>query len=332
MTEDQMALKTAIVIPNYNGIAYIADCLMSIREDTTVPDRIIVVDNGSTDGSDEVVRRDFPEVELIALSENTGFCGGVNAGIDAARREGMDYVILLNNDTRILPGFTRGLIDAVTASRDIFSCQAMMLSMSDPELIDDAGDLYCALGWAFARGKGQRRGGFEKRCDIFSSCAGAAIYSMKILDEIGTFDERHFAYLEDTDIGWRAKIAGYRNVYAPEARVLHVGSASSGSIYNLFKVRNSSRNSIYLIGKNMPLLQILINLPLLIPGFAVKAVFFAMRGYGGEYIRGIGRGFSFAAAAGREGRKVPFRFKNLGNYMRIQLELWVNTVRRIGRR
>lgn len=321
-----MSEKISVVIPNYNGIAYAVDCLDALRLQTRAPDRIIVIDNGSTDGSAELIETRYPECELVRMGKNTGFCGAVNEGI--RRSEGCDYCILLNNDTKAEPRFTEELIRAVRKDRRIFSAQAKMIRMSDPHLMDDAGDLYCSFGWAYARGKGKPEELFDRPAEIFSACAGAAIYRMDILREIGLFDENHFAYLEDCDIGWRAKIRGYHNIYAPAARVLHVGSATSGSEYNLFKVKNTSRNSIYLIGKNMPPLQILINLPLLIPGFAVKAVFFTMKGFGGEYIRGIRRGFELIGKGAAEGRVVRFEGKNTLNYVRIQIELWVNTVRR----
>lgn len=322
--------KVSVVIPNYNGGDYNRKCLLSLRNQTLSPDRIIVVDNGSTDGSAEEIEADFPEVTLFRFPENTGFTGAVNKGI--AMSDGMDYVILLNNDTEAEPDFVRALTEAIGRRDDIFSCQAKMLKMDDPSVMDDAGDLYCSLGWAFARGKGMPETGFRKPAAIFSSCAGAAIYSMKILEEIGTFDDNHFAYLEDTDIGWRARIRGYRNVFIPAARVRHVGSASSGSIYNLFKVKNTSRNSIYLIYKNMPTPQILLNLPLFLAGFGVKAVFFTLKGFGGEYIRGIGQGFALCRKGREEGRRVRYNPRNRRNYIRIQLELWANVARRFLKR
>ncbi|MDO4619743.1 MAG: glycosyltransferase family 2 protein [Lachnospiraceae bacterium] len=321
-----MKSKTSLVIPNYNGIQYIGDCLQSLRSQTLSPDRVIVVDNGSSDGSNALVREQFPEVQLIEFPENTGFCGAVNEGIRASAD--MDYVILLNNDTIADPDFVRELVKAMEEDSRRFSAQARMLQMKDPSLLDDAGDLYCALGWAFARGKGKPAERYDRPGKIFFSCAGAAIYRISLLNEIGLFDEHHFAYLEDADIGWRARISGYINYYVPSAVVRHVGSASSGSVYNLFKVKNTSRNSIYLIAKNMPPLMVILNLPLLLPGFLVKAVFFALRGFGAEYIRGIFRGFLLSAKGRREGRCVSFRRQNLPHYVRIQIELWVNTVRR----
>ena len=159
---------------------------------------------------------------------------------------------------------------------------------------------------------------------MFSACAGAAIYRRAAFDEIGMFDEAHFAYLEDVDVSWRARIYGLRNMYVPAAVVRHVGSATSGSVYNEFKVRHASRNSIYLIYKNMPVLQILWNLPFLIPGFLIKMLFFVKKGYGKEYITGLAKGFALC----RRDKKVQFCWKHLGSYLKIQWELWVNVIRR----
>ena len=322
-----MKKTVSVVIPNYNGINYIKECLLSMRRQTRPADRLIVVDNGSTDGSAEEVERLFPEVMLIRFPENTGFCGAVNAGIRASMD--MDYVILLNNDTVALPAFVEELLLAASG-RKVFSAQAKMLQMQDPSKIDDAGDYYCSFGWAFAEGKGKPAKSCRKSRELFACCAGAAIYSIPLLQEIGLFDENHFAYLEDIDIGWRARLFGYRNIYAPRAKVLHAGSAASGSIYNLFKVRNTSRNSIYIVWKNMPGPQILLNLPLLVPGFFVKAVFFTLKGFGKEYIRGIARGFALCKKGREEGLRIPFRLRNLPHYLRIQWELWINCLRRLG--
>ena len=329
MSEEQMAdrPKTSVVIPNYNGIEYITDCLDALMKQHVMPDRILVIDNGSTDGSAEAAEEFCPQAELIRMGTNTGFCGAVNAGIRAS--EGMDYVILLNNDTKVLPDFTGELIRAMERAEDIFSCQAKMLCMADPSLVDDAGDLYCALGWAFARGKGRQADRYRKPAAVFSCCAGAAIYRTSLLKETGLFDEAHFAYLEDTDLGWRARLLGYRNLFIPTAKVLHVGSASSGSIYNLFKVINTSRNSVYVILKNMPVWQILLNLPFLIPGFAVKAGFFSIRGYGKEYLNGLKEGLRMGRQARKEGRCSSCKDVPPSRFVRLQLEMWGNIPRRL---
>ena len=159
---------------------------------------------------------------------------------------------------------------------------------------------------------------------VFAACGGAAIYRRKLFDEIGCMDEHHFAYLEDIDLGYRARLSGYVNLYIPEAVVYHAGSGASGSRYNEFKVSLTSRNSVYLVYKNMPAFQILLNLPLLLVGFAVKGLFFARKGLGRTYLKGLGRGIAICLlGTGRE-RRVRFSGDRLYNCFLIQLELWRN--------
>lgn len=314
--------EVSIIIPNYNGSQYLQECLNALLKQNFTNFETILVDNGSTDDSKDLIRRDYSWVKLIELSDNFGFCRAVNEGIYASQAP---YVILLNNDTRVEAGFVGMLLTAIKKHRKRFSCQAKMVQYHHPEIMDDGGDYYNALGWAFARGKGKPAEKYDREKRIFSSCGGAAIYRKSVFQEIGYFDEEHFAYLEDMDVGYRARIFGYRNTYVPRAVVHHVGSGTSGSRYNLFKVRYSSRNNIYLIYKNMPLLQILINLPFLVVGFAIKALFFVGKGYGREYIAGIVNGFRLC----KKERKVPFQRKNIPNYIRIQMELWVNIIRKL---
>ena len=316
-------MQTAtIVIPNLNGKKFLKNCLDSLMDQSRQDFSIIFIDNGSEDGSAEYVESHYPEVKVCRNEKNMGFCRAVNQGILMSRTP---YVILLNNDTVCESSFVEELIGAIEKREDAFACAPMLLQMSDPERMDDGGDYYCALGWAYAYGKGKEARNYVKEREIFSACAGASIYRRKIFDEIGLFDEVHFAYLEDIDIAYRARIAGYRNYYIPSARVRHAGSATTGSVYNEFKIRYSSRNSIYLIYKNMPWLQILLNLPLLAAGFFIKTLFFGRKGYFREYVTGLGKG----AALCRRERKFPFRRKNLKNYVRIQWELWINIFRRL---
>lgn len=314
-------MEVSVVIPNFNGIAFLDSVLASLEGQTLSNFEVILVDNGSTDGSCSFVTANYPWVHLIELSENFGFCGAVNAGIRAAKAP---YVLLLNNDTEVKEDFVEEMLAAIRRHKNAFSCGARMVQYHDRDRLDDVGNYYCALGWSFARGRGKDIHAYETEDKIFSACAGAAIYRKKIIEKIGYFDEEHFAYLEDTDIGYRARIYGYENWYAPKAIVYHVGSGTSGSRYNQFKTRYSSRNNIYLIYKNMPLLQIILNLPFLAVGFLIKFLFFAVKGMGKEYAAGIKNGFSISM----ENKKVPFRIKHLPNYCKIQLELWINIIRR----
>lgn len=314
-------IETTVIIPNINGMKYLQACLDSLYACEKQSFPVIVVDNGSTDGSVELIRQQFPRTELICFPENRGFCEAVNAGILAAKTP---YVILLNNDMTVAPGFVSYLTESVKSDAGFFSLGAKILSMQHPELIDDAGDYYCALGWAFARGKGKSAQRYQRPCEVFAACAGAAIYRRDLLCELGLFDEAHFAYLEDMDIGYRAKLSGYRNRFEPRAQVYHAGSATSGSRYNEFKVRLSARNSVYLIGKNMPALQILLNLPFLLLGFSIKYLFFVQKGFGRLYLKGLWKGVQLSLSAEGRKRRVTFRPCHILRCLRIEGELLYN--------
>lgn len=314
--------EVTVVIPNYNGKSCLGICLDALMKQTLKEIAVIVVDNGSTDGSLVLLQEKYPQVQVLSLDKNYGFCVAVNKGIRAADSP---YVILLNNDTQPEPEFVSELLSAIQSSPDIFSCQGKMLDYQNRHLIDDAGDYYCALGWAFARGKGRKEQLYMQRERIFASCAGAAIYRKEVFQKIGYFDERHFAYLEDIDIGYRANIFGYDSYFVPGARVYHMGSATTGSIHNEFKVRLSARNSIYVAYKNMPLPQLILNTPLLAVGVLLKFIFFSRKHLGKEFRRGILEGFRLC----KKEYKVPVRRKHFGLYWKIQLELWKNISNRL---
>lgn len=309
----------SVVIPNYNGISFLETCLRSVLKQTGVSVEIIVVDNGSSDGSQEYIREHFKECILVALDKNYGFCRAVNEGI---RRASGPYVILLNNDTEVQPDFASALLWALREDERRFSCAAQMLQYKDRELLDNGGDFYCALGWGFARGKGKKSNKCSAAGRIFSSCAGAAIYRKELVEKLGGFDEAHFAYLEDMDLSYRAKLHGYYHWYVPEAKVFHIGSATSGSRHNHFKVVHSARNNVYLLYKNMPFLQMLLNGPFLLAGFAIKYLFFVRKGLGRDYRQGLLRGFRLCRE--HPDKRVRFHTNHFWDYVKIQLELWRN--------
>jgi len=317
--------KVTVVIPNYNGIKYLDECLTALMHQGESTDfEVLVVDNGSTDGSVQLLREKWKNVRCIFLTENTGFCHAVNQGIQASESP---YVVLLNNDTKVKTGFIKSLLSAIEQDEKIFSVSAKMLMWDRPDLIDDAGDRYNVMGWAFARGKGKSADSYSVPCEVFAACGGAAIYRRTVFDEIGFFDEGHFAYLEDIDIGYRAKIFGYRNLYEPSAEVLHFGSASSGSRYNAWKTEIAAANNVYMAGKNMPKLQLLFNLPFLLIGYFLKFLFFCRKGMGRIYLKGLGKGIRKLCSEEGRARIVSFRMRYLGNYLRIQLQLYANVFR-----
>ncbi len=311
-------MKITIIIPNYNGKRFLKPCLESLAEQSCTDFRILVVDNHSTDGSIEYIRSHYPNVRLLALKKNYGFSAAVNAGI---RRSATPYVILLNNDTRVESCFVEELLKAIEQSPKIFSVSSKMLQMHHPDLIDGAGDLYTLLGWGVARGAGRPAGNYTAPGEVFSACAGAAIYRRSVFEEIGWFDVSHFAYLEDIDIGYRARIYGYQNRYCPTAIVHHVGSGTSGSKYNSFKVRTSARNSVWLVYKNMPFLQLLLNLIPLLAGFFIKGIFFCKIGFGKDYLEGLQEGIRGL----KKCRKVRFKLRRLLSYLKIEVRLILYT-------
>ena len=170
--------QTTVIIPNYNGKKYLEPCLTSLfasepaEQDGTAPFCVTVVDNGSDDGSVEYLREHFPQVKLITFAENKGFCAAVNAGILASDTP---FVLLLNNDTTVEDRFVSFMTEAISENAGFFSVGAKMVSMQEPDRVDTAGDFYCALGWAFARGKGKPASHYMRPCDVFSGCAGAAV-------------------------------------------------------------------------------------------------------------------------------------------------------------
>ena len=322
--------RVSVVIPNYNGKAYLEKCIDSLMRQTVRAFEILVVDDASTDGSLAEVQKKYPSGDtypLIRYSrcyKNQGFCATVNAGIRYARA---DYVILLNNDTEAEPGFVEQLYREIRRDDKTFSVAAAMLSMQDPTIMDDAGDYYCALGWAFAPAKDKPACRYNRRYRIFSACGGAAIYRKDLLKKLGGFDERHFAYLEDVDIGWRARLAGYENRYTPKAVVRHAGSATTGSRHNPFKVKITARNNLWLLRKNMPVWQILLNLPLLCLGHLIKYLFFAKKGMGRDYRNGLTEGLRMCKE--HRGQGVDFARVPLRRQIRVELELLANVIRRL---
>ena len=306
--------SVTVVIPNWNGMQYLKTCLDSLRNQDTDDFETLVVDNHSEDGSVEFIRANYPEVRLIEHAENLGFTGGVNAGIEAAKSP---FVLLLNNDTECDPGFVRALERAILKDPEIFSVSSRMIRFKERELLDDAGDLFTVLGYQAQRGTGQsvRDPKYLKPKRVFSACAGAAIYRKSVFQKMGAFDPDHFAYLEDVDVGYRAMIYGYKNVYEPSAVVYHVGSGASGALqYSEFKVRLSARNSRYLLYKNMPLFFRALNALPLALGRTVKRRFFKGLGFEEAYRAGEAE----AKARRKDLKIVPLTFRRFFRHFAIE--------------
>lgn len=294
-------------------------CFEALGKQTVKDFKILVVDNGSTDGSVEWLKEH--KIPTIFLPENTGFTGAVNVGIQASDTP---YVILLNNDTEVDARYVEMLERTISRSEKIFSVSSKVIQMYAPTLMDDAGDMYSVLGWAYQRGVGRSVDLYNSPRRVFSANAAAAIYRREVFDKIGLFDPMHFAYLEDVDIGYRAKLYGYDNIYCPDAVVWHVGSGTSaeGEKYSAFKVRLAARNNVYLNYKNMGAWQQVLNFPCLAAGVLVKYMFFKKRGFGKDYLSGLKEGLKTR----KNCRKVPEFPGKFRSEVKIQTELIWGTI------
>jgi GT2 family glycosyltransferase len=311
--------KISIIIPNYNGISFLRECLDSIKNQNIL-NEIIIIDNASHDESVLFITQNYPEIILIQNKENLGFSKAVNQGIEASSEE---YLFLLNNDVELEEDCIKNLIKCIDENENIFAVSSKMIQYHDRNKIDDAGDEYTILGWTKKVGYGNPQEKYNKNRETFSACAGAAIYRKSILDEIGYFDENFFAYLEDIDLSYRARIHGYLIKYCPEAIVYHIGSGTTGSRYNEFKIKLAARNNFYVPYKNMPWPQLLINLPFLMLGYLIKYLFFLRKRHSHTYLKGLKEGFITRKKVG----KIKYKRKNLINYFKIEWFLIKNTLK-----
>ncbi len=287
-TRNTFMIKVTVIIPNYNGKNFLKECLESLKNQNYSFEAIII-DNDSHDGSVAYIKKNYPEFIIIENKENLGFAAAANQGIKASKSE---YVFLLNNDVVLESNCISNLLKCIEKDKNIFAVSSKMIQYHDRNKMDDAGDEYTLLGWTKRVGYGKSPDLYTKEREIFSACAGAAVYRRNVFDEIGFFDENFFAYMEDVDISYRARIWGYKCVYCPQAVVYHVGSASSGSRYNEFKIKLAARNNVYVPYKNMPWPQLVINSVFLLSGYLIKYLFFLRQGYGSIYLDGLKEGFN----------------------------------------
>lgn len=279
-------MKLTIIIPNYNGARFLPGCLNSLRAQTYTDYSVIVVDNGSCDDSLSLLETAYPEVRILRSSRNCGFSAAANAGI---ARASTPYVMLLNNDTRLECGCLEQLVCAVERHPHVFSVGAHILRMDAPSLTDTCGDYYSLFGYAFCRGQGLPAS-LAQNCEVFTNCACATVYRTAPLRRLGGFDPRFFAYLEDVDLGFRARRTGLRSISCSSARVLHHGSGTTGAHYTPFKVYHSARNNILLRRKNLTHFQRLVHAPFFAAGALCKYFYFRRRGLHDSYIWGLRHG------------------------------------------
>ena len=241
--------EISVVIPNWNGLHWLPGCLRSLARQARPADEVIIVDNGSSDGSLAYLEREHPQVRVIALGANTGFAHAANRGLEAARGEA---IALINTDIELAPDWIARMAAALEPEPGVGAVACKMLSLDDPACIYDAGDVLRRDGACEQRGRFARDDGrYDEVGEVFGACAGAALYRHAALREVGGFDERYFAYLEDVDLALRLRMAGWRCAYEP-AVALHAGEGSSSELSDghLYFV---ARNTLLLVAKAFPL-------------------------------------------------------------------------------
>lgn len=244
-----MSKLATIIIPNFNGKNHLATCLPSLGDQSCQDFEVILVDNNSADGSIAFVRQNFPHVQIIANRRNLGFAEANNVAIRAASSP---YIVTLNNDTRADSGWLAEIIRVAKAHPQVGMVACKILAMEEPHLIDSAGLDVDRMGMAWNRYHGQVDQQAETEpYEVFCPAGAAALYKREMLDQVGLFDEAYFAYCEDMDLGWRARLIGWGCLYVPSAVVYHFQSATSGQ-GSPFKRYLLTRNRIWTVLKNYP--------------------------------------------------------------------------------
>jgi GT2 family glycosyltransferase len=247
MKSDQPLIS--IVVLNWNGQQVVEKCLKSLQEQTYDLLELIVVDNASTDGSAELVEKGFPDVKLIVNKTNLGFGGGNNVGIKASQGR---YIMMLNNDTRLDSKCIEELRTSIEKDDRYGACASKILLEYEDNLIDAAGIVVCPDGLSIGRGRLEKGNTYDEEAEVFFASDCACLYRREMLEDIGLYDEDFFAYADETDMGWRAQLAGWKCIYNPKAVVYHFHSASAGT-YSPFKAYLVERNRIWVAIKSFPI-------------------------------------------------------------------------------
>lgn len=279
MQQQDMRPKISVVIVNWNGERFIERCLSALLAQTFLPHEIILLDNASTDGSLEIVRR-FPTVRVLALDQNSGFARGNNLAIRAASAES-EWIALLNPDAFAEPRWLEALVEAARRNPAFEVFGSRLVNAAAPTLLDGAGDIYHMSGLVWRAGHGRSVSvDAEDEREIFSPCAAAALYRRGALLEAGGFDEDYFCYSEDVDLGFRLRLAGRRCLYVPRSVAHHVGSGTTGSQHSDFALYHGHRNLVWTFVKDMPGVLFWLLLSMHIAMNVVSIIWFALRGQG----------------------------------------------------
>lgn len=264
--------RVCVIVPNFNGARQLPACLDALARQTRLPDEVIVVDNGSRDGSAEMARSHLIAPSIITLAENMGFAAAANAGIRAADAT---YVAFLNNDAVAEPRWLEEAIKALAVHQDLSGVASLMLQLGRRDLADNAGDSLGPDGRPVPRGRDRRASGHGAPVLVPSVCGGAAVFRRRVFDEMGLFEESFFAYLEDLDFGLRCCLAGHDFLFCPASVVFHQGAGTDlgdkpgkkpmDSARRVFLI---GRNRVRLLARNLPARTLAARAPMFLYGLA----------------------------------------------------------------
>lgn len=272
----------SIIIPSSNGRHLLKECLESVYRQNGVEYEVIVVDNGSTDGTVEFLQENFPQTSVIETPDQIGFSKAINLGIQSAKG---DLIATLNNDTVVEVNWLAELERAIHSHPAIGFCASKILFYDEPDKIDTAGDMFTTAGFGYKRGyRKDDKTYYNEEELIFGACAGAALYKKSMLDKIGLFDEDFYAFNEDIDLSFRAQLRGYRCKYVPNSRIYHrvratFGDDSEQPLYLGY------RNLAAVVIKNMPRKLLIRHLPSMLLHLLLTLVVYTYRGQARTLLR-----------------------------------------------
>jgi GT2 family glycosyltransferase len=275
-------MSVTVIIVNYNSGSLLAKCLEHLLKQTTLPARVLVIDNASTDNS-AACAETFENVSLLRIATNRGFAGGNNFAISQCDTE---FIALLNPDAFPEPDWLHSLLIEAYKHNEVAAFGSRQVREETPNVLDGIGDSYLMSGrvWRERCGELQQAHDLVQK-EIFSPCAAAALYRRQMLVDVCCFDEDYFCYVEDIDLGFRLRLAGHKAMYVPDAIVHHVGSATTGGQHSDFAIYHGHRNLVWTYVKNMPGILFWLFLPLHLLLNILTIIWFALRGQGRIILR-----------------------------------------------
>lgn len=255
-----MSKKVAIIIVNWNGEKFLKACLEAIRVQSYKNYDVYIVDNDSKDNSVDFIKKNYPETKLLQLDYNSGFTGGNNAGMrEALKDNDVEYIVLVNNDTIVGKDWLQELVNCVDYNKkyDMGSSAAYFTdgNIQSVGLLETKDLIGNKIG-GLSVGYGESPDKYKEPFEVYAPSGVAALYTRRLIEEVGMFDEEFFCYAEDLDLGIRARQKGYRCMFNPKSKLVHLHSQSSGGVASNFKVRHLQRNRYFVVIKNFGIIDI----------------------------------------------------------------------------